>query len=192
MDFGLARKGEAEEEAEAGASLPTRTDVALTQMGSVLGTPAYMPPEQAVGDLNAIGPRSDVYSLGAVFDECLTGKRPFDGPDTASVIKKILHIPPPRPREIVKANRSRPGKNLFEGDGEVAGGSLSVDGGVCPGDQGRDRSGVGGRRTAADSKTADGSGEEAPAALGHADDFHQRLRLIFARTAQADRPWRSG
>jgi serine/threonine protein kinase len=102
MDFGLARKGEAEEEAEAAASLPTKTDVALTQMGSVLGTPAYMPPEQAVGDLNAIGPRSDVYSLGAVFYECLTGKRPFDGPDTASVIQKILHVPPPRPREIVK------------------------------------------------------------------------------------------
>src|SRR5205814_7294903 len=75
----------------------------LTQMGSVLGTPAYMPPEQAVGDLNAIGPQSDVYSLGAVFYECLTGKRPFDGPDTASVIEKILHMPPQRPREILES-----------------------------------------------------------------------------------------
>ena len=104
MDFGLARKGETDEQDEpAAATTPsTVVDAGLTQMGSVLGTPAYMPPEQATGDLNAIGPRSDVYSLGAVLYECLTGKRPFEGPDTASVIKKILNSPPPRPREHVE------------------------------------------------------------------------------------------
>jgi serine/threonine protein kinase len=102
MDFGLARKGDVEEEVEPGSPLPSRAEVGLTQMGSVLGTPAYMPPEQAVGDLNAIGPRSDVYSLGAVFYECLTGRRPFDGPDTSSVIQKILHVPPTKPRDIVE------------------------------------------------------------------------------------------
>lgn len=101
MDFGLARKGEADESNEPAATTATLVDAGLTQAGSVLGTPAYMPPEQATGDLDAIGPRSDVYSLGAVLYECLTGKRPFEGPDTASVIKKILHSAPTRPREHV-------------------------------------------------------------------------------------------
>jgi serine/threonine protein kinase len=100
MDFGLARKGESDDEAIA-ATATSPVDISLTQMGSVLGTPAYMPPEQAVGNLTAIGPRSDVYSLGAVLYECLTGRRPFDGPDTASVIEKILHLPPPRPRDFI-------------------------------------------------------------------------------------------
>jgi len=102
MDFGLARKGEADGEDEQPAAASTVVDVGLTQVGSVLGTPAYMPPEQATGDLDAIGPRSDVYSLGAVLYECLTGKRPFEGPDTASVIKKILHTPPRRLRDHVQ------------------------------------------------------------------------------------------
>ncbi len=101
MDFGLARKGEADKTNEPAEATTTVVDAGLTQEGAVLGTPAYMPPEQATGDLEAIGPRSDVYSLGAVLYECLTGKRPFEGPDTASVIKKILHAPPPRPREHV-------------------------------------------------------------------------------------------
>ena len=100
MDFGLARKAEDEEDEPAdGPKPPPTADSGLTQMGSVLGTPAYMPPEQARGDLPAIGPRSDVYALGAVLYECLTGRRPFDGPDPASVIQKILHVPPPRPRD---------------------------------------------------------------------------------------------
>jgi serine/threonine protein kinase len=103
MDFGLARKGEIDNDivGETEPAVPQPRDAGLTQMGSVLGTPAYMPPEQAIGDLNAIGPRSDVYALGAVLYECLTGRRPFDGPDTGSIIKKILHVPPARPREFV-------------------------------------------------------------------------------------------
>ena len=104
MDFGLARKGEVEDDrpTEATPATTTQHDAGLTQMGSVLGTPAYMPPEQAIGNLTAIGPRSDVYALGAVLYECLTGRRPFDGPDAASVIQKILHVPPQRPREFVR------------------------------------------------------------------------------------------
>jgi serine/threonine protein kinase len=102
MDFGLARKAEDEGEALGDSRPPTTaTDSGLTQVGSILGTPAYMPPEQARGDLAAIGPRSDVYALGAVLYECLTGRRPFDGPDTASVIQKILHVPPPKPGRYV-------------------------------------------------------------------------------------------
>lgn len=99
MDFGLARRDA--ELAEPAVQLPTTSEVGLTQMGSVLGTPAYMPPEQAVGDLTAIGPRSDVYSLGAVLYESLTGRRPFDGPDAAGVIQRILNFPPVAPRDII-------------------------------------------------------------------------------------------
>jgi serine/threonine protein kinase len=103
MDFGLARKAEDEDDPRADSRRPAGpADSGLTQVGSILGTPAYMPPEQARGDLAAIGPRSDVYALGAVLYECLTGRRPFDGPDTASVIQKILHVPPPRPREYAR------------------------------------------------------------------------------------------
>ena len=61
-------------------------------MGSVLGTPAYMPPEQAVGDLNAISAIGRLFAW-AVFYECLTGRRPFDSPDTASVIQKSSTFP---------------------------------------------------------------------------------------------------
>jgi len=101
MDFGLARKAEDEDEVADGAKSTLSGDAGLTQMGSVLGTPAYMPPEQATGDLPTIGPRSDVYSLGVIFYELLTGRRPFDGPDANSVIQKILHIPPRPPTEVV-------------------------------------------------------------------------------------------
>jgi formylglycine-generating enzyme required for sulfatase activity/serine/threonine protein kinase len=65
MDFGLARWHDVE--------------TSLTPTGAVLGTPAYMPPEQARGDQKAIGPHSDVYSLGVIFYEMLAGRRPFEG-----------------------------------------------------------------------------------------------------------------
>ncbi len=54
-----------------------------------MGTPAYMSPEQAAGDLDRIGPRSDVYSLGATLYCLLTSKPPFEGQDVGAVLRAV-------------------------------------------------------------------------------------------------------
>jgi len=87
MDFGLAR----EATVEAG----------ITESGAVLGTPAYMSPEQARGDLRAVDRRSDVYSLGATLYELLTGHPPFASTSLAQVLAQVIHDDPPAPRSLV-------------------------------------------------------------------------------------------
>ena len=78
---------------------------AETLPGSALGTPAYMSPEQAEGDLEHLGPRSDVYSLGATLYCLLTGKPPFEG-DIADVIRQcgrdISHRPATSSRRSIR------------------------------------------------------------------------------------------
>jgi serine/threonine protein kinase len=96
MDFGLARRTHWREDSPHTVSSPLSADQGLTQHGSVLGTPAYMPPEQARGDVAAIGPQSDVYSLGVILFELLTGRRPFAADDTSALIEKIVSELPPR------------------------------------------------------------------------------------------------
>jgi WD40 repeat protein/serine/threonine protein kinase len=98
MDWGLAkvlaasggrqRPDSADPEATVAPSVVRTTrdsDGSYTQAGSVLGTPAFMAPEQAVGDTTQIGTRSDVFGLGALLCVLLTGKPPFDGTDAESV-----------------------------------------------------------------------------------------------------------
>ncbi len=70
----------------------------LTEMGALLGTPAYMAPEQARGDLPHIDRRTDVYSLGATLYELLTGVTPFPAATPSGVLAKLLHEEPPSPR----------------------------------------------------------------------------------------------
>jgi eukaryotic-like serine/threonine-protein kinase len=101
VDWGLAK---AQGRIEPGLDSGERTLVpssasgsASTLPGSALGTPAYMSPEQAEGDLERLGPRSDVYSLGATLYCLLVGKPPFEG-DLAEVIRGVQKgvFPPPR------------------------------------------------------------------------------------------------
>ena len=79
-DFGLAKRNEAPEE--------------LTASGQVLGTPAYMPPEQARGDQKAIGPASDVYSLGAVLYALLTGRPPHQTDSLVDTLRLVIEAEP--------------------------------------------------------------------------------------------------
>jgi hypothetical protein len=82
-DFGLARQG----------------DAGLTATGAVLGTPSYMAPEQAAG-LRGAGPAADVYSLGAVLYECLTGRPPFRAASVAETIRQAAQEDPVRPGRL--------------------------------------------------------------------------------------------
>jgi serine/threonine protein kinase len=70
----------------------------LTQTGSVLGSPFYMSPEQAMG--NDLDGRSDIFSLGIIFYEMLTGEKPFSGTNPTTIIYKILHEEPVAPQQL--------------------------------------------------------------------------------------------
>ncbi|MBP7508693.1 MAG: serine/threonine protein kinase [Prolixibacteraceae bacterium] len=70
----------------------------LSQYGAVLGTPEYMSPEQADGKIKADG-RSDIYSVGVILFECLTGRLPFKSDNHLSTLHQILHEDPPKIKE---------------------------------------------------------------------------------------------
>ncbi len=107
VDWGLAKvigRPDIVPAMEAGDSEPTLaasgtgTHAGDTQPGTTIGTPAYMSPEQARGDLDGMGPRSDVYSLGATLFELLTGEVAFRGDETRAVLALVVagSFRPPR------------------------------------------------------------------------------------------------
>ena len=105
IDWGLARELEApsggvdSREPGAAATLDV-TDADLTRGGQFLGTPHYMPPEQAAGQLELLDERSDVYSLGAVLYELLTGERPYQATSGLEVLGRVSEGPPTPPEAL--------------------------------------------------------------------------------------------
>jgi formylglycine-generating enzyme required for sulfatase activity len=86
-DFGLAKQLD--------------VDAGQTPSGAVLGTPGYMAPEQARGQNRATGPAADIYSLGAILYECLTGRPPFKAATSLDTILQVLRDEPVPPRRLV-------------------------------------------------------------------------------------------
>ena len=84
-DFGLAKRG-------------GRAD--LTRTGAVMGTPHYMAPEQAAGKTKFVGPAADVYALGVILYECLTGRTPFTADDSVRLLMKVVEDEPPAVRQL--------------------------------------------------------------------------------------------
>jgi serine/threonine protein kinase/Flp pilus assembly protein TadD len=111
VDWGLAKVvGKEHEPAAAAAGAdepmlqPTASDgVAPTQMGSALGTPAYMPPEQACGRMDLLGPASDVYSLGATLYSLLTGQPPVQANDKEEMLRRVERGEFPPSRQVKRA-----------------------------------------------------------------------------------------
>jgi serine/threonine-protein kinase len=103
LDWGLAKVvGRPEEQASRlPVSLGPADGTDRTQQGQVLGTPAYMAPEQAEGRHDLVGKPTDVYGLGAILYEVLTGGPPFTGPEIPEVLKRIVQEPPTPPRQLV-------------------------------------------------------------------------------------------
>jgi WD40 repeat protein/tRNA A-37 threonylcarbamoyl transferase component Bud32 len=85
-DFGLAR--------------PLEGDEGLTKTGVLLGTPGYMAPEQASGTNALVGPATDVFALGVMLYELLTGQPPFQGKSALEVLKAVTSAEPVRPRRL--------------------------------------------------------------------------------------------
>jgi eukaryotic-like serine/threonine-protein kinase len=85
-DFGLAKRVQDNSE--------------LTASGQVLGTPSYMPPEQAAGKISQIGPAADIYSLGATLYAVLTGRPPFQAASSLETLLQVIDREPVSPRQL--------------------------------------------------------------------------------------------
>src|SRR5262249_9756583 len=85
-DFGLAKRLDVEG--------------GQTRSGAVMGTPSYMAPEQAEGKGKEVGPAADVYALGAILYECLTGRPPFQGPTSLETVMQVIATEPVPPSRL--------------------------------------------------------------------------------------------
>jgi WD40 repeat protein len=86
--------------ADFGLAKDLTADLVQTQSGSILGTPSYMAPEQAEGHVHAIGPWTDVYALGAILYEMLTGKPPFRGASALETLSQVVQHEPVKPTHL--------------------------------------------------------------------------------------------
>jgi serine/threonine-protein kinase len=104
VDWGLAKplgQGDIKSSSPEGALSPTMASVSLpTMMGSTVGTPHFMSPEQAAGRVDELGTASDIYSLGATLYYLLTGRPAADGPDLPTVLKMVQTGDIPSPRQV--------------------------------------------------------------------------------------------
>jgi WD40 repeat protein/tRNA A-37 threonylcarbamoyl transferase component Bud32 len=91
-DFGLAKR--------VGAPGTPGRGSDLTATGQVLGTPSYMPPEQAAGQINAVGPAADVYSLGALLYTSLAGRPPFQAATPLETLQQVIDQEPVAVRQL--------------------------------------------------------------------------------------------
>jgi Tol biopolymer transport system component len=131
LDFGLAKIVEPVGVVSGRSMSPTITSPAMTQAGVILGTAAYMSPEQAKG--RAADKRSDVWSFGCVIYEMLVGKRAFDGEDVSDTLASILRgepdwsaLPPEVPPAIVAVLKRMLEKDRRRRVGDVAAVSFVV------------------------------------------------------------------
>jgi eukaryotic-like serine/threonine-protein kinase len=85
-DFGLAKRLD--------------LSLAATRTGAIMGTPSYMAPEQALGRNEEVGPAADVYALGAILYECLTGRPPFRGESPLDTLQQVVASEPVAPRQL--------------------------------------------------------------------------------------------
>ena len=102
LDFGLAKATESSP-AHVNSARPTVSSFGATREGTVLGTPAYMSPEQARGE--AVDKRTDIWAFGVVLYEMLSGRRPFEGQTTTDTLAAVLRQEPDWDRVPAKAQR---------------------------------------------------------------------------------------
>jgi serine/threonine-protein kinase len=107
VDWGLAkaigRQASGEEQSGEATLLPSSGDGSATQAGSALGTPAYMSPEQARGEVDSLGPVTDVYGLGTTLYAVLTGQAPIHGHSAAEMVEKVRLGSWTPPRQVAPA-----------------------------------------------------------------------------------------
>lgn len=106
MDWGLAKPIDDGKSEGSTVGLLAQQQLAgrpdLTGPDAVVGTPAYMPPEQAAGKVSQLGPAADIYSLGAVLYHLLTGSPPYSGSSSAEVLEKVKTSSPTKPSDICR------------------------------------------------------------------------------------------